>query len=468
MGIPSGRVRRKRMALLVSGIMSVVVLLASGTAWAVSGWVSGQLNRSDVFGALTDEERPDAGPSGAQTILVLGSDSRGEAGDTQGGEARDARSDTMMLVRLHGDREHVTVVGVPRDSWVDIPGHGPDKINAAYALGGPPLAIQTVESTTGVRVDHYVEIDFAGFVDVVDALGGVEVCLPEAIYDDKAHLAMEAGTHEVNGTEALAFARTRQSADGDLDRIDRQQQVLAALLDKALSTNTVSDPAKFTSFLDAALSSATVDEGLDTGTIRQLGDQLSSIGLDDVTFTQVPIGQMDFRTPDGESAVAWERAEADALFARLRDDEHVGEAPAEPSPDGDDDGIAPSEVTLEVYNGVGTPGLGAQVRAALLGAGYDIPDAAGNWTRSDVQDTVVRYAPEQAEAAQEVVGIIPGAEAEEDESLSEEIQVVIGFNYSSVDAPASPGSDEPEEDAEEGPAARDSVTTTSARDNLCE
>ncbi|MER6626373.1 LCP family protein, partial [Streptomyces sp. NPDC000931] len=241
--------RRRRNGLVLMSVLSVLVLLASGTSWAITGWMSGSLNRFDVFGGLADGDRPEE--TGGLTFLVIGSDSRDEMSKEDKnalsvGSTPGQRSDSMMLVRLNHERDHLTVVGLPRDLWVDIPGEGDDKINAAYAYGGPQLAVQTVESVTDVRIDHYVEVDFTGFVEVVDALEGIDVCLPEAINDPKAHLDMQAGTHRVDGAEALAFARTRATPRGDLDRIDRQQQVLSAMLDRAMSTETLSDPRKLT------------------------------------------------------------------------------------------------------------------------------------------------------------------------------------------------------------------------------
>lgn len=311
--VPSARVRRHRNGLLLMSVFSVLVLLASGTSWAITGWVSGSLNRFDVFGGLSDGERP--AETGGLTFLVIGSDSRGEMSKEDQnalsvGSTPGQRSDAIMLVRLNHERDHVTVIGLPRDLWVDIPGEGDDKINAAYAYGGPQLAVQTVESVTDVRIDHYVEVDFNGFVDVVDALDGIDVCLPEAINDPKAHLDMAAGTHRVDGKEALAFSRTRATARGDLDRIDRQQQVLSAMLDRAMSTETLSNPTKLTAFLDSALSSVTVDEGLDTSTINDLAYQMRDLDLGEVTFAQVPIADMNHWTPRGDVALLWDEPAA--------------------------------------------------------------------------------------------------------------------------------------------------------------
>lgn len=463
--VPSGTVRRRRAGLVVMGALSVLVLLASGTSWAITGWMSGALNRFDVFGGLAEGDRPEE--TGGLTFLVIGSDSREALAEEDRsalsvGSTPGQRSDSMMLVRLNHERDRVTVVGLPRDLWVDIPGEGEDKINAAYAYGGPQLAVRTVESVTDVRIDHYVEVDFSGFVGVVDALGGIEVCLPEAITDPKAHLDMEAGTHRVDGTEALAFARTRATPRGDLDRIDRQQQVLSAMLDQALSSETLSDPGKLTAFLDSALSSVTVDEGLDTSTINRLAYQMRDLDMGSVAFTQVPIADMEFWTPRGDVALLWDEPAARDLFADVNADRPITEPSAAPSPEEEKE-PAPADIRVRVFNGTGTPGLGATLDGALSGAGFQVSGAATDWSSRDVAVTQVRHGAADTAAAEYTAGLVPGAETVEDTTLDGEIQIVIGFNYTTFDAP------EVEAPApEESPSAGDSpLSTSTARDNIC-
>ncbi|KUP96256.1 transcriptional regulator [Thermobifida cellulosilytica TB100] len=464
--MPSAAARRRRAALLLSGFLSALVLLASGTAWSVTGWLSGQLQRYDVFTGLLEGDRPDAGARGALNFLVIGSDDRsgldaGQRSELGVGNVEGRRSDTIMLVHLNHERDHITVVGIPRDSWVQIPGHGPHKINAAYSLGGPSLAVQTVESVTGVRIDHYVEIDFTGFVEVVDALGGITVCLPEAIHDEKAHLSLEAGTHELDGVQALAFARTRKSPHGDLDRIDRQQQVLSALLDRALDSQTLSDPARFTRFLETALGSVTVDEALDTAALNQLGSQLRTVGLEDVTFTQVPVDRIDFWTPSGEVAVTWHEQRAAELFNAIAADRPVLTEEAEADPVLPE----PGEVVVEVYNGTGVSGLGGRLRAELLAAGFQVPAEAGNWVRHDLAETLVRYSSDSQDAAVLLLESIPGARPEEDPALGGRVQVVAGANLTGVAVPADLASREAEQPVDVG--GRDAVHTSTAADNIC-
>ncbi|MCY9785684.1 LCP family protein [Nocardiopsis sp. EMB25] len=462
--VPPAAVRRRRTGLMVMGALSTLVLLASGTSWAITGWMSGALNRFDVFGALSEDGRPQSG-SGGLTFLVIGSDARGEMSrENQDalsvGSAPGRRSDVIMLVRVNDDRDRVSVVGIPRDSWVDIPGEGEDKINAAYAYGGPTMTVRTVEALTDVRVDHYVEVDFEGFVDVVDALGGIEVCLPEAIDDPKAHLDMAAGTHEVDGAEALAFARTRATARGDLDRIDRQQQVLSAMLDRAMSTETLTDPARLAAFLESALSSVTVDEGLDGSSLNELAYQLRDLDLEEVTFTQVPIADMNHWTPRGDVALLWDEPAARDLFADVRADRPIREG--EPSADASPEPPDPSDIRISVFNGTATPGLGARTDRNLGQVGFDVITPAANWDRRDLATTQIRHAPGDEAEAEFVSGVFPGSELVEDRALEDEVQVVLGFNYTTFNAPELPEPTPEETSAEDGPLA-----TTTARENIC-
>nr|WP_155998509.1 LCP family protein [Streptomonospora sp. PA3] len=450
--------------------MSVLVLLASGTAWSLTGWVSGRLNRFDVFGEIVAGDRPDAGVGGALNFLVIGSDSRdgmdrGRQHELGVGRAEGRRSDTMMLVHLNADRDRITVVGIPRDSWVDVPGHGKNKINAAYSLGGPTLAVQTVESATHVRIDHYVEVDFTGFVDMVDALGGIEVCLPQPIHDPKANLDMEAGTHRVAGAEALAFARTRQTPGGDLDRIDRQQQVLSAMLETALSTDTLSDPKRFGTFLDTALDSITVDEGLDAAAISELARQLRGIGLKDVSFTTVPVEQANYQTPNGDVAVLWDRRAAAEVFARINADKPLGGDGQQggAAADGHANPPRPGEISLQVFNGTGITGLGAQADRAFSDAGFRVPSPARNWSSTEVHETVLRHGPGAEAEAAVVAEAVPGSSLEEDPRLGERIQVVLGFNYREVEPPETAPAPSTAPAAQDGGASQPST----AREKVC-
>ncbi len=212
--------------------MSVLTLLISGSAWVLTSYVSSSLGRVDAGTSGT----PSSGPV---NILIAGVDTRGGLTRRQElrlhvGAAISSNSDTLMLVHIPANHESAQVVSLPRDSWVNIPGHGMNKINAAYGLGGPQLMVRTVEQATGLQVNDYVEVDFLGFVKVINAVGGVNICLPFAVDDSYSGLHMSAGRHHVNGITALKFVRDRHSfALSDLQRIKDQQQLIASLVSEA-------------------------------------------------------------------------------------------------------------------------------------------------------------------------------------------------------------------------------------------
>jgi LCP family protein required for cell wall assembly len=321
------RARRRRLLLTLTAAASCLVLATSGGAWALTSYVTGHLGRISAGTSGT----PSSGPL---NILVAGIDAR--TGLTPQQEAAlhvghdvSTNSDTLMLVHVPADHSYIQVVSLPRDSWVNIPGHGMNKINAAIGLGGPRLMVATVEAATGLVINDYIELNFLGFVKVIDALGGVNICLPFAVDDAYSGLHMSAGVHHVGGITALEFARDRHSfAASDLARIDDQQQLMATILSKAISTGTLSDPFKLRSVISSVTSAIQVDQGFD---LTSLASQLSGIRPQDVAFTTVPLANLNYETPTGESAVLWDSAAASQLWGQIRADQRPA-AVAQPAP----------------------------------------------------------------------------------------------------------------------------------------
>ncbi|HEX6498677.1 MAG TPA: LCP family protein [Micromonosporaceae bacterium] len=325
----SRRRRRWRIALL-SALIAVVVLT---TAVTLGGWLYGRsldhnVKRTDVFAGLPDN-RPRDVVQGAMNVLLMGTDSRDPAG---GGNAR---SDTLMLLHLTADHDHAYVISIPRDTWVSVPpltgangGGGSDpaggtmaKINAAYAWGGAPLAVRTVEKYTGVRIDHVVLIDFAGFQQVVDALGGIDMQVDQTITSRfPPHRVFTAGTHHVTGAEALDYVRQRyQYPDGDFTRERHQQEFLKDLMDRAANQGWLTDPVKLNGFLQAVTRSVTVDSGFD---LVGAGLQMRGLRASDLTFLTSPstgttwIGDQNVVMPDTARAASLYRAVADDSVAQ--------------------------------------------------------------------------------------------------------------------------------------------------------
>jgi LCP family protein required for cell wall assembly len=314
----SRKARQRRALLMASGAMSALVLLAAGSAWVLTGYLKGQSVRIDAGTTGT----PSSGPL---NMLIAGLDEQTGLTPRQqqllhvGRSTGEAETDTLMLVHVPADHGYVKVVSLPRDSWVAIPGHRMNKIGAALSIGGPRLLVRTVEQDTGLTINDYVEVNYLGFIKVIDALGGVSICLPFAVNDRYSGLHMPAGRHHVNGVTALMFARDRHSfAASDLARIQDQQQLIASALSQAIKSGTLANPTRLEKVLSAASAAIKVDQGFN---VVSLADELRGISPSQITLTTVPLARVNSRTPHGQSAVLWDRSAASALFAALKNDQ---------------------------------------------------------------------------------------------------------------------------------------------------
>ena len=281
---PPNRARTVRRVLLALALVWLLFLVL------VPIWAWSQIEKVDATPA---GERP--GDQPGTTYLVVGSDSREdlsaeERADLATGNAEGERTDTIML--LHTGDGPTTLVSVPRDSPVEIPGVGGSKINSAFSSGGPPLLVETVEQNTGIRVDGYVQIGLGGFVDVVDALGGVEICPDAAVRDRKAGLDIAAGCQEADGTTALGFARTRAFASADLQRVQNQRQVVSAIADKAASPWTVLNPWRYFRLASAGAGSLIIGEGMGPVDLARFAWAMGGVSGGGKTCT-VPLASAD-------------------------------------------------------------------------------------------------------------------------------------------------------------------------------
>ncbi|MET8611511.1 MULTISPECIES: LCP family protein [Streptomyces] len=336
------RVRRRSRTLRIAGLtLAAALVLATATAGYAYWHLNHNIKSVDINSALGDDRpapapAPSASsaaaplPSGALNILVLGSDSRSGKADKElgGGDSEGARSDTAMVVHIDAGRTAATVVSIPRDTLVTrpscpLPSGGQTAVaygsmfNSAFSVGGPVCAVKTAESVTGVRMDHFVEIDFAGFAKLVDALGGVDVTTSQDIDDDKSHLHLKAGPHHLDGTQALALARTRHGiGDGsDLGRIGLQQLLVKALLEQISGTNLLADPARLYQVADAVTASITTDTGLDSlAELTSLGQSLKGLSADHVKTVMMPVVQ----APSDPNRVIAKEPDARNLWESLR------------------------------------------------------------------------------------------------------------------------------------------------------
>ncbi|MFC5909400.1 LCP family protein [Streptacidiphilus monticola] len=319
----SGRARRRRwprrLGLALLAVVLVLAMVLLGT-WI---WADGKIRRTD---AIADWPGRPAHVAGTNWLLV-GSDSR--AGLTRAQQralhvGSDAGTNTDTLMVLHKGANGPVLLSIPRDSWVTVPGHGQSKINAAFAEGGPQLLVRTVESATGIRIDHYLEVGFSGVTDTVDALGGVRMCLGSAVRDSRSGADLSAGCQKLTGRQALALVRTRYSLpDSDLSRIGNQQQFLHALADTVVAPGVLADPFRLYPFLNAALDSVTVDRSSGLWTLAQCARQLQQASGGKGKSLTVPLATQDYATPTGQSAVLWSDA-AKTLFTEIRQDRPVG------------------------------------------------------------------------------------------------------------------------------------------------
>lgn len=288
-------------------LLTLVLVLGGGTA-AAGYWLKSSLTKNletiaDPFAELPTRAPTQEVPQGeapAVNILVLGSDSRISAGDPSQWQAGAQRTDAMMIVQIAGDRQSVTVMSIPRDSWVDIPGHGQAKINAAYSYGGPTLAIQTVEALTGIHLDHFVIADFESFATMTDELGGVTINLKQP--QTLAGKGFHEGAQLLTGEQALAYVRERYSLpEGDFDRVRRQQAWMRAIVRQVGQNGTLKSPTALYSFLKVASASVAVDDGFSLDQMQALGESLKNVGSG-ITFFTVPTAGTS-TSADGQSIV---------------------------------------------------------------------------------------------------------------------------------------------------------------------
>ena len=312
-----------RIALLsVLAIFLVLTLATGGLAlWVRHSIASGIEFIADPFAGIparAPQQKVAAGEEPAVNILVLGTDSRTSASDPSQWKEGAQRTDAIMIVQVSGDRKTVSVMSIPRDSWVEIPGHGQGKINAAYSYGGPSLTIHTVENLTGIHIDHFAVANFESFVALTDEIGGVRINLktPQTL----AGKELGAGAQVLDGQQALAYTRERSSLpNGDFDRVKRQQTWMRSIVSRVLTNGTLSSPTALYSFLKTASRTVAVDESFTLNQMQSLALETRHLHSNDIRFMTVPTAGTGTST-DGQSIVTLD-ADADApLFKAFAED----------------------------------------------------------------------------------------------------------------------------------------------------
>ena len=466
--------RTKKILAWTAGGAAVVLLIALGGAYAVYRHLNGNLHQVDITGELGNQP-VDLHPQ-AENIMIIGSDTRVGQGRGFGQGLTTAQSDTLMILHLSANRKWADVLSIPRDSWVNIPackmGNGQMsspttyKINEAFALGnlygnhvdlGIACTEKTLEQDTGIHIDHFVSINFAGFRQMVNAVGGVEECNTTPINDPKSGLYLAPGHHLLHGWVALAYVRARYTlGDGsDLERIGRQQAFLSSLVTKVKSK--LLDPVAIYRFLDAATKSVTIDSQM--GGIHGLYDlamSVRSMPASQVTFFTLLTYPRQEVVPTDTANVLWTQPGDSQIFQDFRNDVPVNTGSLRPATA---PAISPSTVSVTVQNGTAQYGLQNTVAGVLQQKGFKVASATQGTTQ-DVTETIIQYHTGSLAQARLLEAKVPGSGIRQVSGTGTGLTLVLGSNYgTTAQAVSTPQS--------ATPTPSPSISSRTATQNIC-
>jgi LCP family protein required for cell wall assembly len=461
-GAAAPRQRTRRWAVVarvVGAVLSLALLATSGWGWYLGQVADASVNRTDAIPTTGNDDTSHTGAD--MNLLLVGQDGRDDLTPEQLAElnagANDSgglNTDTMILVHVPADGSRASFVSFPRDSYVQIPGHGKDRLNAAYAYGyqsaggdadesakeaaGSQLLVQTISQLTGLQIDHYAEVDLLGFFKLATVVGGVEVNLCAPVDDRKYSGAyFPAGVQTISGADALKFVRQRHNIGNtstDFDRIKRQQVFIAGVLRKLLSDDVLLDLGKQRQLVQAAAESLTVDQSLN---LLQLAQQMQSVTAGSIEFQTVP--NLGTGEVDGKDVVRLaDTSTLHSFFAELSADPApqsqgtTTSTPAAPAT------VAPGTVTVDVYNGSGTPGLAGKTATALQGAGF-VVGTTGNADSNSYTKTEIRYAAGDEARANTLLASVPGATLTvSTDAAKGSVQLVLGSDFNGVGQAVTP------------------------------
>jgi LCP family protein required for cell wall assembly len=431
---------------VVAAVAAAAILGTSGWGWYLGEVADASVNRTDAIPADGNVDQFDGE---AMNLLLVGSDSRARLSEElqdqlTTGYTQGQNTDTMILVHVPADGSEASFVSFPRDSLVEVPGYGESKLNAAYAYGyqsvaadapeeqkkaaGAQLLIQTISGLSGVKIDHYAEVDLLGFFELSNVVGGVEVNLCAPAKEQDSGIDLPAGKQTISGADALAFVRQRKGLPrGDYDRIVRQQYFIGAMIRKMLAKDVLVDLGKQRQLVGAAAQALTVDRSLN---LMGLAQQMQSINAGDIDFQTIPmIG--DERHPTlGDVARLPDQATMHQFFRDLTADPEP-EA-ADPSKPAEPETVDPSAVTVDVYNGSGIGGLAASASADLTAQGFGA-GTTGNADSSNYTATEIRHAPGEEALASTVLAAVPGAAVVESAEVpAGTVHLVLGSDFNGV------------------------------------
>jgi LCP family protein required for cell wall assembly len=441
---------RPRWGMRLATTLSAIVLGAGGIGHAVVTSLDNGIGRVDAFKDM--KNRPNAGHG--MNVLLVGTDGRdsitkAEKKKYRLGGAPCHCTDTIMLVHLSAGGKRASVVSLPRDSYTVLPPH-PEaasgtrhepravKLNAAYAEGGPNLTVRTVEAMTGVKISHYLEVDFTSFMKTVDALGGVRICTPRRLKDSYTGLNLTPGTHELDGGQALQYVRSRHikgDSTADLGRMQRQQRFMAAMIEQATGSGVLLNPVKFKSVVSSVLDSVRADAGLGPEQLLSLGDAMRGFSPASSEFTSVPLAAQGVSVRGAGAMVKWDPVKSKRLFLALREDRplapsrHAAAGPARKATLVD---VGPQQIRVQVYNGTSKDGLGKRVDDALKATGFNTTRVPLTKPALKAKATVVEYDPRWDRSAKSLAAALPGSRLKAVKRQGGTLKVIAGTGFTKV------------------------------------
>jgi LCP family protein required for cell wall assembly len=442
--IRRGRSLAARLLGVLAALVSATIMIVSVSGYVFYHQLDGRvtrihLNLGGALGGSSSDGRPAGAPAGTENFLLVGSDSRAGTGSEyqSSGAVTGERSDTTMLAHLDANGT-TTLVSFPRDTVVNIPGHGRDKLNAAISIGGPQLLIQTLEKLTDIRIDHFVSIDLAGFKAMTDAIGGVTVCvapLPGGstsnLHDVYSRWSGHVGANTLDGEQALSFVRQRYGLPGgDFDRIRRQQQFISAVFHKASSTGVLTSPTRLDALLNAAASALTVDEGTSVDDLRKLATRMRGMDPASISFETIPVhpptAADSAELPSSlrrASVQIYDPTTLEKFLAPIRGHSDTATPAVTPLP--------PSQVRVAVANGTHTSGLATRAASELRRAGFAVTGITTSDSRG-VTQSEIHYNAGLVAAAEALAAAVPDADLVEDHAADPVLTLVLGSSFAGV------------------------------------
>ena len=449
---PSGRAMLGAAAI----VTTFAVVATSLVAYAKYRGVVGSIHRESVTAAMLGKRPP---YTAGLNILVIGSDSRQGLRANFGSDVLGARSDTSMLLHIAPGHTRADIISFPRDSMVPVlacaddkqghPGQSAqpgelERLNATFSAGGAPCLWKTLEQETGIRIQHFVEVNFAGFQSIVNDVGGVPVCLPFAINNPQARLRLAAGKRVVNGAQALAFVRLRENIGegSDTQRIQRQQYFLAAVMQKLKSTNLLSQPTRIFNVVRDVAKSLTTDSGLDLSTMLRIANSMKSLSSSSVQLVTVPVVPY---AGDPAAELSWEQPQSARMFRAIERDKNLpatakAKAKGQAKPATVEPTASPATVHVQVLNGSGIQGVAGTTASALTAKGFAVtgtgPAANYDFTSSVIQYSSAAQLPE----VNTLKALIGPVVVQHDTALGTgSLNLIVGSSFNGLSAAKAPG-----------------------------